>query len=133
MSGHPSARPGDVRPYGPPTGHNARRATCWMSSPQKGGYVNSGERTRRSSTRTVQAPHVPWSHPTLVRTRPRGSRGAGTSVVRASTSKLLRRTIDGQSHLDLLDGDRGLGPAAASVDDALIDASAIIRKDVTAA
>src|SRR5207237_669329 len=40
---------------------------------------------RRPSTRTVQAPHWPWSQPFLVPVRPRFSRRASSSVTRGSS------------------------------------------------
>src|SRR5262249_52482660 len=44
------------------------------------------ELMRRPFTRTVQAPHWPWSHPFLVPVRPRYSRRASSKVVQGATS-----------------------------------------------
>ena len=42
--------------------------------------------TRRPSTQTVQAPHVPWSQPFLVPVRSRCSRSASSRLTRGSSS-----------------------------------------------
>ena len=46
------------------------------------------ELIRWPSTRTVQAPHWPWSQPFLVPVRSRCSRSRSSSVVQGATSKL---------------------------------------------
>ena len=43
------------------------------------------DRTASPSTRTVQAPHTPCSHPRCVPVRPRSSRSTSASVLRGST------------------------------------------------
>src|SRR5262249_15926475 len=46
------------------------------------------ELMRRPSTRTVHAPHWPWSHPFFVPVKPTYSRSASSSVVHGATSSL---------------------------------------------
>ncbi len=57
--------------------------------------------TRRPSSRTVQAPHWPWSQPFLAAVTLKCSRSASSSVVRVSTVNERCSTVDSQSDAGL--------------------------------
>jgi len=77
------------------------------------------ELIRRPSTRTVQAPHWPWSQPFLVPVRPRWMRSASSSVVHGARVSLFATPLT-WSVIVILAGAENFSPCLRAADDLAI-------------
>src|SRR5690349_12600964 len=76
------------------------------------------ELIRRPSTRTVQAPHWPWSQPFFVPVKPRWMRSASSSVVHGASLSLLATPLT-WSVIVILVGAENFSPRLRAVADVL--------------